>query len=923
MAADYSNTLNLPKTDFPMRGNLPSREPETLDFWKDISLYEKMLEKNSGLPEFVLHDGPPYANGDVHMGHTLNKILKDIVVKHKSMTGFYSPYVPGWDTHGLPIEQQAIAKMKLEKEKLSAVDFRALCREFALKYVENQKQQFIRLGVVGDFDNPYLTLNFEFEAAQLRVFADMVGAGLIYRDFKPVHFCTSCETALAEAEVEYKDQQCKSIYVKFEVCDDKGKFGLSHVYFIIWTTTAWTLPGNLAICVSPDDDYVIVSANGENYVVAEKLADSVMKSGGVEDYKILKTFRGTELENIVCRHPFIDRESKVISGSHVTMDSGTGCVHTAPGFGFEDYAVCRRHSDIGMVVHVDHKGLMNEEAGEFHGLHYKKAGDPIIQRLQSDGMLFASEDMSHSYPHCWRCGNGIIFRATKQWFASIEKIRDDVLAEIKGVKWIPSWGEERMAAMIKDRADWCISRQRLWGVPIPVLYCRDCGEPLLDKDVILHISDIFRQKGSDEWFRLDSAEFLPQNRSCGCGCAEFDKETDTMDVWFDSGTTHTGVVRLRSGLRFPADLYLEGNDQYRGWFQSSLITSVAAYGKAPYEKVLTHGFVVDGDGRKMSKSLGNGVSPQKIINEHGADILRLWVASSDYKSEIKYSPDILKQLSEGYRKIRNTARYILGNTSDFNPCTDSVKIELLSGIDRFMLIKYNRLLEKVYAAYENHDYHIVYHAVHSFCVVDMSNFYLDIIKDRLYTEKSDSLLRRSSQTVMYEILLGIVKVLAPILSFTCEEIWRYIKNSKVCCGEPAKPQSVFLETFPVADKSVFDDTLEEKWNKIYRLRDEVYKELEKARADKIIGTGLEAKVILRCSDPSEYDFVKSILDQLCQVFIVSGAVLEKDDSSQQLPRISVEMADGEKCPRCWNFSELQGFNDDKVCSRCAEVLRDL
>jgi isoleucyl-tRNA synthetase len=906
---NFSESLNLPKTEFPMRANLPVREKEILQNWQDADIYNARQSHAKGKPTYILHDGPPFANGDIHLGHSLNKILKDIVLKYKYMTGFSTPYIPGWDTHGLPIETQAIKKLKVNKEDVSKADFREICKDFALKYVDNQREQFKRLGVLADWEHPYLTLQPEYEAAQMRVFGEMVNNDLIYRGLKPVYWCADCETALAEAEIEYNDDKTDTIFVKFNVSDDKG-LGIADCKFVIWTTTTWTLPGNVAIAINPNYEYVIVNANDEKLIMAAEMVETVMKDCGIVDYTLGKSFKGEQLELVECQHPFLDRTSLVILGEHVTLEAGTGCVHTAPGFGAEDYIVCKNYPQLPMVVSVDAKGIQTEDAGEFAGQYYAKSNKTIKQKLIDTGALLSSAEIMHSYPHCWRCHSPILFRATKQWFASIDDFKQKALEEIKKVKWVPKWGEERISNMVSERADWCISRQRLWGMPIPVFYCKECNHPVLQKDVIDNIADIFAKEGSNAWFIKDASDLLPSGFKCPeCGHEHFKKETDTMDVWFDSGSSHAGVLDAREGLDSPADMYLEGNDQYRGWFQSSLLTSVATKGVAPYKEVLTHGFTTDGQGRKMSKSLGNGVDPLKVIEQFGADILRLWVVSADYKSDMKYSPEIVKQLTEIYRKIRNTARYILGNLYDFNPAADSVDIKDMEELDKWALHKLNIVVNKVKSAYESYDYHIVYHAIHNFCTVDLSNFYLDIIKDRLYTEKSNSPKRRSSQTAMYTIINSLVRMISPILSFTAEEIWQYIPNDD-SKGEK-EISSLFLQ-MPTATDSILTDDQVAKWDKILDLREKVAKVLEQARADKVIGNALEANVTITC-DGEMLEFVSTIKDELETLFIVSGVDVKTGEFD-----IKVDKFDGVKCPRCWIYHN--DSNNGDLCDRCARVV---
>ena len=698
MAQDYNNTLNLPKTDFPMRAGLPKSEPLMLKHWEESSVYEKLMEKNEGKPLFVLHDGPPYANGNIHLGTALNKVLKDIIVRYKNMSGFKAPYVPGWDTHGLPTELKARKKAGVgNSTTIDDIELRKICREFALGYIDDQRNQFKRLGGIGEWNNPYITLQHEFEAKQIEIFSEMACKGYIYKGLKPVYWCPECETALAEAEIEYAEDPCHSIYVKFKVTDDMGKLkalgaDLDKTYFVIWTTTTWTLPANVAICVGPRFNYALVKSGDEYFVMAEELYASAFEAAGITDYEVVGTIMGSELEYMKTAHPFIDRTSLVIVGDHVTLESGTGCVHTAPGHGLDDYEVCRNYPEIPIVVPVDAHGKLTEEAGQFAGLTTEEANKPIAQHLEKIGALFALKKIIHQYPHCWRCKKPVLFRATEQWFCSVEDFKDEAVEAIKGVKWIPGWGEDRIINMVRDRKDWCISRQRKWGVPIPIFFCKECGEPYINKEAMMAVSELFRQEGSDAWFKKSASEILPEGTKCPkCGGTDFDKEKDIMDVWFDSGVTHAAVCGQRPNLRRPADLYLEGADQYRGWFQSSLLTSVATTGEAPYKAVVTHGWVVDGEGKKMSKSLGNGIDPSDVVNDYGADILRLWVASSDYHADIRISKEILKQLSEAYRKIRNTARYILGNLNDFEPDTDSVSLDKLLPIDKWALMKLDEL----------------------------------------------------------------------------------------------------------------------------------------------------------------------------------------------------------------------------------------
>lgn len=918
---DYSKTLNLPVTEFPMRGNLPQREPERLKKWEEENLYQELMKAKEGCPKFVLHDGPPFANGDIHMGHAMNKTLKDIVIKYELMTGHQTPVIHGWDTHGLPIEQQAIKKIGVDRSNTSISQFRKICEDFAVKYINNQKEQFKRLGVLGDWDHPYITLQKEFEAEQIKVFGEMAKKGLIYKGLKPVYWCSGCETALAEAEIEYAEDTTNSIYVKFALKDGKGHFdGFDNVYFVIWTTTTWTLPANLAICLNANFEYSLVKNGNEYYVLASELVDAVAQANGLSNLETVKTFKGSELEFVTCQHPFLDRESVVILGDHVTLEAGTGCVHTAPGHGMEDFVACQQYK-IPTVVPVDAKGYLTEEAGEFAGLYYEESNEKIIERLKSTNNLLGMEKIVHQYPHCWRCKKPIIFRATEQWFASIDSIKDSAIRAINGVEWIPAWGQERITNMVKDRNDWCISRQRLWGVPIPIFYCKDCGKEIINDETIDAVSRLFAEKGSGSWYELSADEILPQGTKCACGCSEFTKESDIMDVWFDSGSSHFAVLKNRDYLQWPADMYLEGNDQYRGWFQSSLLTSIAVTDKAPYKKVLTHGMVVDGDGKKMSKSLGNGIDPQDVIKQYGVDVIRLWVSSADYKADVRLSKEILKQMSEVYRKIRNTARYILGNIHDFHPDRNMVAFADMLEIDKWALIQLNELIDTVLNAYSKYDYHIVYHAIHNFCVVEMSNFYLDIIKDRLYTEKADSEKRRSAQSAMYLILNSLVKLLAPILTFTADEIWEYLPHS---VQEDAR--GILFNEMPKKNPDFADESLNAKWSDLIEIRGEVAKALEIARADKVIGHSLNANVKIYANGKTR-ELLESYKDELAAIFITSKVELLDGEGAYRSDilkdfSVTVENAPGEKCERCWMYSESVGKNHEHpdLCERCSSIV---
>lgn len=918
MSEDYGKTLNLPKTGFPMRGGLPQKEPQMLKDWQDKDIYTKRLERNKPKgKKFILHDGPPYANGGIHLGTALNKVLKDIILRYYDMKGYYTPYIPGWDTHGLPTELKAIKEKGLDGQEVGPVVFREACEEIARKYLDIQRHSFKRLGVIADWDNPYITLEPEFEAKQIEVFGQMAKLGCIYKGMRPVYWCPSCETALAEAEIEYQDVDGTSIYVKFPVKDDKGKLKdivdtTDNLYVIIWTTTTWTLPGNLAISVNPEYQYVIVEVNDERYIVAKELAEAVMKAGGITEYKILGEIEGSELEYIVCTHPFMDRESLMIVGDHVTLEAGSGCVHTAPGHGAEDFDVCKRYPEIGVIVPVDGKGHMTNEAGQYAGLYYKAANKAILQTLKDTNFLFAEETISHPYPHCWRCKNPIIYRATEQWFISIDKFRKQALEAIKDVRWIPSWGEDRISKMVEERGDWCISRQRIWGVPIPIFYCMDCGKEIINDETINAIKTLFEKEGSNAWYKYEAKEILPDGYKCGCGCGEFEKENDIMDVWFDSGSSHVAVAEANPELGWPVDMYLEGSDQHRGWFQSSLLTATAVKGRAPYRQVLTHGYVVDGHGRKMSKSVGNGIDPIDICNQYGADILRLWVSSSDYKVDIRISNDILKQLTESYRKIRNTSRFILGNICDFDPNKDLLPYSELDELDKWALLRLNQLVIKIEKAYSEYEFHSMLHAIHNFCVVDMSSFYLDVTKDKMYASKPDDKVRRAGQTTMYIILDTLTRLLAPVLAFTAEEIWQYLPHT-----EKDNAESIMLNDWPEAKEEYNDIALDEKWSKLLEIRDIVLKALEEARNKKLIGQSLQAKLVIKAKD---LELLKENLEILPTIFISSQVELQESNNEEL--EIEVLEADGVKCERCWIYSTTVGqdSNHPALCDRCSKVL---
>lgn len=916
---DYSKTLNLLQTDFPMRGNLPQREPDIQKWWDEIDIYGQVKERRRGRPKFILHDGPPYANGDIHIGHALNKILKDMIVRYKTQRGFDAPYVPGWDTHGLPIEQAIANSGKVDRKKMSVSEFREYCKAYALQWVEKQKGQFRRLGVRGDWNNPYVTLDPVYEAQQIRLFGEMVKKGYIYKGLKPVYWSPSSESALAEAEIEYKEKQSASIYVAFDVRDGKGKLP-QDAAIVIWTTTPWTLPANLAISVHPDFDYAVVETQGRKYVVAEGLLEAVSNEIGWTDVAVIAKLRGAELESVACRHPFYDRDSVVILGEHVTLEAGTGCVHTAPGHGEDDFAVGQKYG-IGVLSPVDDQGCFTSEAPGLEGVFYDKANKLITEKLEASGHLLKLGFIKHQYPHDWRTKKPVIFRATEQWFASIDGFRAEMLQQIKSIEWTPDWGEIRLHNMIAERGDWCISRQRAWGVPIPIFYCRACGEPHVNDATIGTVAAVFEREGSNAWFTKEASELLPEGSVCGkCGHAEFRKEQDIMDVWFDSGSSHVAVLETRPELQWPADLYLEGSDQYRGWFNSSLITATAVRGRAPYNGILSHGFTLDGEGRKMSKSLGNTIDPLKVCSQLGADILRLWVASVDYQADQRISDNILSQITEVYRKIRNTLRYFLGNLGDFDPVRDRIGYERMNELDRFAVIRLNRMLERVLKAYDRYDFHVVYQAVHHFCAVEMSAFYLDIVKDRLYVSAPDDPGRKACQTVLYDALTTITKLIAPILPHTADEVWRFIPGTSEL--------SVQLSDLPEVDASVYNEDLEKKWGQFFDVRDEVMKAMDVARKEKVVGNSLGASIDLYL-EPAAAEVLQRF-DRLEELLIVSEVKVHAPgtavpEKAMKLAGIAVlvQVAEGEKCERCWIVTPEVGQDAEHptLCPRCASVVK--
>ncbi|MEZ0328138.1 MAG: isoleucine--tRNA ligase [Dissulfuribacterales bacterium] len=935
---DYKETLNLPQTTFPMKANLSQKEPEMLKKWTEMDMYGRLRSHFKGKPRFILHDGPPYANGHIHLGHTINKVLKDIIIKSRQLQGFDAPYVPGWDCHGLPIEHNVEKDLGSKKKDMSKLEIRKACRRYAEKFVDIQREEFKRLGVFGDWERPYLTMSYDYEAAICREFCDIFLKGYVVKSKKPVYWCPTCITALAEAEVEYADHKSPSITVKFAAKEDLRAWCTnrlevdSPVFVLIWTTTPWTLPANLAVALHPDFDYVAVKVENEIWIVAEGRLSATLLSAGKEpmDAQVLGRFIGREIEGMHLLHPFIQRESLLVTADYVTLDTGTGCVHTAPGHGADDYSTGLRYA-LDIYAPVDDRGRFTQEVADFAGINIFDANAKIIELLQEKGALVASESLVHSYPHCWRCKRPVIFRATSQWFISMDgqqALRKKALSAIEKVQWIPEWGKDRIRGMVEARPDWCVSRQRAWGVPVTVFVCEDCGTPFMDAATAQRLHNVFSEEGADAWFARDVGELLPPHACCSkCGGKNIKKETDILDVWFDSGVSHAVVLGQRSELSWPADLYLEGSDQHRGWFQSSLLTSVATRDRAPYRAVLTHGFVVDGQGKKMSKSVGNVISPADIIKEHGAEILRLWVASEDYQDDIKISKEILQRMVESYRKIRNTFRYLLSNLYDFNPDTDTVSETEFDVLDKWALSRLNLLKQRVIMAYNNYKFHQIYHRVHEFCTVDMSALYLDIIKDRLYCELKSGIKRRSAQTVLYRIARDLLIMVSPILSFTAEEAWAHLNKGTV---EPA--ESIFLAELG-NDKGAFklSDAESRKWDEIWRVRFEITKALELARKEKRIGLALDARVVV--SPPDELTQVLQENVSLLQTLsIVSQLEIGAPEEgtllvweAQDVPglKVSVFKANGQKCARCWTWSETVGadsrFTD--VCERCAGVLK--
>ena len=933
---EYKETLNLPKTTLEMRANATKKEPETQKFWEEHEIYEKNIAQRDKANKFILHDGPPYLSSEkIHVGTALNKILKDILIKYKSMSGFYAPYVPGYDGHGLPIENKVVKNIKGGREAVTPAELRAKCREFAWNSLKGQESEFKRLGVWGDWEHPYLTINPEFEAEQVRVFGDMYKKGFIEKGLKPVYWCASCETALAEAEVEYADHTSTSIYVRFkfdeEATEKIGKLvdlPNKNVYAVIWTTTPWTIPSNMAISMHPRFDYTFFTYKNDVYVIAQGLLASFLEGVNWEekDINVIGSVKGADLELLNTNHPLYNRKSPIILGEHVTLDAGTGAVHTAPGHGLEDYEVGCRYN-IEVFSPLDSKGVWTEIVGDkdLEGIPYYKGGKIVIEKLQNCGALLAAADINHSYPHCWRCKNPVIYRATPQWFVKVDKFRDATLEAIKGVKWIPASGEARISNMVQGRTDWCISRQRAWGVPIPVFYCEECGEPIVTDETIENVAKMFEKESSDAWVKYSAEELLPKDFVCPhCGKKHFRKEKDIMDVWFDSGVTWRAVVEKRSEQlgHTPVEMYLEGSDQHRGWFQSSLLTSMAVQGKAPYKSVLTHGFVFGEDGRKMSKSLGNYIRPDDIIKNYGADILRLWAASVDYRNDTKIGDNIIKQLAEIFKKTRNTARFLLGNIFDFDPTQDYVKYEDLKPIDKFALHKLNKVVEEVTVAFDNYEFYKYFQCLQNFAAVDLSSFYLDIVKDRLYTAGKKSVSRRACQTVLYETLQVLVRILTPVMPHQAEDIWQNTPEM-----QRGGLESILLADWVKFNKEWDNAQLEEDFTKILKTREVVTRAIEPLRAEKKVGSSLEVAVYVK-SDDSE--ILKANAKDLADIFITSQAYVADSAPSEVLNEYTengitvwVTKAEGEKCERCWKFRKLgEHAGHETICSDCYDAVTE-
>ncbi len=934
---DYRDTLNLPRTKFKMKANLTQKEPMYLKRWDKEDLYHKLQQATQGRPRYILHDGPPYANGNIHLGTAFNKVLKDIILRSRRMDGFDAPYVPGWDCHGLPIEHNVDKELGEKKNTIPLLAKRAACRKYAEKWIKTQKQQFKRLGVLGDWDEPYLTMNLQYEADIAAEFNKFLLSGSVVRSRKPVYWCSTCNTALAEAEVDYADHTSPSIYVKFPLKTDPAEIAPElagrQVSVLIWTTTPWTLPANLAIAFHPAFEYAAVETGDEVWILAKELVDQCFAEFDIDGYRVISTFASSQLEGKYCRHPFMDRDSLLVVADYVTADSGTGCVHTAPGHGADDYLTGLRYG-LDILSPVDDAGRYTEEAGKYQGKQVPEVNKIINDDLASDGSLVKKTDIVHSYPHCWRCKKPVIYRATEQWFISMEKndLRQKALKAIDEVTWTPAWGKQRIYGMVEARPDWCLSRQRSWGVPLTVLICDDCGEVLQNRDVCDRIERMFAKEGADAWFKYEAKDFVGDVR-CTCGSTNFRKETDILDVWFDSGTSHAAVLERRRELRSPADLYLEGSDQHRGWFQSSLLTSVGTRGRAPYRGVLTHGYVVDGQGKKMSKSVGNVIAPQEVIDKYGAEVLRLWVASENYQDDVKVSDEILKHVSDAYRKIRNTIRFLLSNLADFDPERHTASPETFTEIDRWALSRYAELVRRISRAYREYEFHAIYHGLHNFCGTVVSSLYMDILKDRLYCSLPDDPNRRGAQTVIYRILDGLLRMMAPILCFTSAEAWEHFHGLSL---DAPLEQSVFFARFPTVEDIAVDAELDRRWEQLLQVRSEVTRVLEAARRDKVIGLSLDAEVLLQSDDKELEKFLGENIDLIKELCIVSSLrlvdTLAQEENielgkGEALPglTIGVHPAAGNKCERCWVIEPSVGRDAEHptLCARCVDVVRSL
>jgi len=932
----YQDPLNLPDSPFPMRAGLAKQEPERLGKWYAEKLYSRIREARKGAEKFILHDGPPYANGRIHNGTAMNKILKDFVVKFKTMSGFDAPYVPGWDCHGMPIEHAMFKELGKSKHEVDRVEFRKGARKYAAKFVDIQREQFKRLGVLGEWDNPYLTMNPDYEADTVRVFGELYEKGYIYKGLKPIHWCTSCETALAEAEVEYDDHTSPSIFVKFPVLPGQELpfESCNNPSVVIWTTTPWTLPANRAVCLKADLEYCAVDLDGETIILAVDLADNLFSKLEKNTPEITKIVKGSELENLKLKHPVIDNLNvPVILGDHVTTETGTGCVHTAPGHGQEDYQIGLKYK-LEVVSPVNEKGSFTDDVPEYSGNFVFKANKLIIEHLRENEILIFTENISHSYPHCWRCHKPVIFRATEQWFMNVDAndMRSTIIEAVdKKVKWLPAASKQRILSMLQSRPDWCLSRQRIWGVPIPVFYCEKCGAELLNKNTIDKFAEIVEQETSDAWFAHSAEKLLPEGTACSkCGCDEFRKDTDILDVWFDSGVSNRAVLERRDQLHVPADLYLEGSDQHRGWFQSSLLVSTALRGEPPYKTVVTNGWTLAASGEKESKSKGNFIDPASVCDKMGADILRLWFGSVNYMQDVQISQELLKQVADSYRRIRNTFKFLLGNIHDYIPETGEVDYEELLPLDKYMLHSLEILRRKVSEAYNEYKFYRVFHLIHDFCTVELSARYCDILKDRLYVESTDGKKRRSAQTVLRKICVDITKLIAPILSFTAEEVWQYIRETSASENDGTNVQSVHLALLPEKQENYINKALQSDYDSLWAVRDEVLGELEIKRRDGIIGSSLEAAVILNTRDEKLNALLAKYENELPALFIVSQVKFVPEENrknwsaGQELKtlKIIVEKAQGEKCARCWNYSESVGENNEysDLCARCAEIV---